>query len=259
MIRVNTMRFEGWWGWAPNISGDAYDEHYVKSQIQKSNAAQKRYRFDCTADGPIEVAAPIGKVLIKFRDESGICSLAVEADFAEEQLAEILLSNVWKEFRAIMDSCSKEICDCSAMNRPVKADGSNVELSIVNAFIDAMEEMSDTATYIEERKGDQKESLEFLAGRMEEAITKCNAAKINHLYGTRFLEIHSSKFSKDERILFKKIMNARCQKAEIVYEGMMRLSEIQFKKHSAKTTNRSLVVAAVSVFVAMAALAMHFF
>ena len=77
------------------------------------------------------------------------------------------------------------------------------------------------------------------ARRMEGTIWMCNLAKINHLYGVRFLEIYASELE-EVRASFREIMNARCQKAEIIYEGRMRASEVEFKEISNMQATESL-------------------
>ncbi|MCL1810781.1 MAG: hypothetical protein FWG41_00955 [Methanomassiliicoccaceae archaeon] len=129
----------------------------------------------------------------------------------------------------------------------VEADARNVEKKIAQAFIDALENITDAVVYIDGTSQGRQDKPELWENRMKNAIIMCNEAKTNHIYGTRFLEIYEHKFRLEERTSLKRIMDVRCQKAEMVYESKIRLAEVDFKRCSERIARKSLSTARRSV------------
>ena len=241
------MTSDSWLGWLPNISGNAYDPEYVKKRINDSGS------YFESADGKVvKASVSAGTVEIVICDPNGMCLINVETEIDKTAFERIWLSGIWKEFREIMDSCSKELCDCSAMDRPIRTDASDAEQKMADAFIDTMEEISDSLTYVkDERTGSMKLQIEILTDQMQRLIELYNRAKINHLYGTRFMEMHSAVFGEEKRASLEKLMDARCRKAEIIYEGKMRRLQVRFEKLAADNARRLLTYAVFTVIVSL--------
>jgi len=169
---------------------------------------------------------------------------------------------VWKDFRRILDSCSTELCNCTAMDSLVRVEeGENKMEEIAKAFIYAMEFTSDGATYIRRDFLHFKRLREALirpavwANQVKVSTILHNNVKINHLYGKRFMELFSDRFDSQKRISMERLMDVRYRKAEIVYEGRMAVAETKFKRSSMTYTLVSIFVAIV---LGGAALLLHF-
>ncbi|MCL2148466.1 MAG: hypothetical protein FWH47_03910 [Methanomassiliicoccaceae archaeon] len=242
------MPTDSWWGWVPNISGDVCAPSNVE-QVIKKNEGKREFLYEYRSRNKVVVSTPWGKVNIDICDDGrGMCSLCIaETEVESDMTTEVRLQKVWKEFRKMLDSCSDEICDCIAMNQPIWSDATRIEQSIADAFVSMMEEISDAGAYIPINFVEGPETPEHWAYRMGEAIKVCNIAKINHLYGVRFMEIYIDKFEVSRRVAIKKIMDTRRLKAETIYEAVTRLSEVRFKKHSNDVSTLSLNTAVESL------------
>ena len=189
--------------------------------------------------------------MIKIYDDKGICSLKIENNI--HNLNErILITDVWKDFRSILDSCSNDVCDCSAMDKPVRSSEKDVRTAISGAFIVAMELLTDSPIYTETKRKRWKRVKEGIwrkewEKRLVSAMRLCNVSKTNHVYFKGFLEIYGGCLEDADRL--EKIMDARYEKAKIVYEDTMRRSELGFKKLSSNYTLMAISVAVATLVV----------
>ena len=194
-------------------------------------------------------SAPWGTVEIIIRGKRGICSLRIIDTIVEnEEERHVMMVNAWREFRSMLDSCSDEPINCVAMDRPILTEGSCVEQSVVREFIDTMEGISDTGTYIRPISG----KLEYWEQRMKGAIKTYNLTRVNHLYGTRFLDLYAEELEDDIDRL-RRTMDVRYRKAEVVYENIMSLSEAEYKSKSHNVSDRLLKYTICMLFITAAA------
>jgi len=240
------MPLEGLWGWVPNISGDPLkdDEYYIQTQIKEYNSEIGKsddvtFHYDIS-NNKILASTPDGKVEISIHDKGWICSVKAETKIENEVYRDVWLNYVWGKFRGMLDSCSKDICNCTAMNRLVEADARSVEHKIIQAFIDTLENITDAVVYIDSTSQAGQDRPEKWEERMKNAIIISSDAKTNHIYGTRFLEIYDKKFKPEEMASLKKTLDARCQKAVMVYDSKIRLAEVDFKRCSERIARKSL-------------------
>ena len=237
------------WGWVPNISGNIFsDPEYIRSEVAEFESGHG-YSYMCNDPGnKIMISDEDGNIAeIDIRDERGICSIRIIEKTTEG--AEVWANNVWKEFRSIFDSCSNEVCDCSAMDYPIESDGSGVERSIVKAFIDTAEDITDVVTYVKGAEAKTPENWEEL---MHRAMNMCNISKTNQIYCRSFLTMYYEKFTDEERTYFTDVMDARCEKAEMVYEHRMRSSELGYKKTSSDIALKSLRRNTMAIMISIA-------
>ena len=248
------MSIDKKWGWVPNIPGNIFlDLEDVKSEVSEFES-EHGYSYLCDDVGnKITVSDKEGnKAEINIRDKEGICSIHIVEKTTED--VDVWVNNVWKEFRTIFDSCSNEVCDCSAMDYPIESNESSVEKSIAEAFVDTMEDITDVVTYV---KGAEAKTPKNWEGLMHRAMNMCNISRTNQVYFERFLIIYGEKFTDEEKTYFTGIMDARCEKAEIVYEHRMRRSELGYKKTSSDialvSLKRNTVAIIISILTALIA------
>jgi hypothetical protein len=179
------------WGWVPTLSGDLTLD-YIKEQLADNDSDEYDYSLD-TDKRIVTVKTSYGTMEIHIEDDRGLCSLNIEeSKFTDEFDTEVWVDSVWMEFRRMLDSCSGDLCDCSAMDQVIYADERVAVKELTQRFVDTMEWASDSMTYVE-----LDEMMTHLywdgpdawARRMRETVRMFSLAEINHLYGTRFLEI----------------------------------------------------------------------
>jgi len=247
------MSDEGWWGWVPNLSGEVCKTVNVENQITVEGDSRRKYSY--RSDDPRNIKASSKDdgivVMIKIHDDKGICSLKIEKN-VHKLNERILITSVWKDFRSLLDSCSNDVCDCSAMDKPVRSSEKDVKKAIAGAFITTMELLTDSPVYTETKRKKWKRVKEGIwrkewEKRLVSAMRLCNVSKTNHVYFKGFLEIYSGCLEDSGRL--EKIMDARYEKAKIVYEDTMRRSELGFKKLSSNYTLMAISVAVATLAV----------
>ena len=252
------------WGWIPNLSGDVCNPDDVQEQIAKFDN-DREYRYTCDTAGRNITASSRkdreitsnDKIEIAIHNNAGICSLKItETDIEPENIIDRkkLIGSVWEDFRSMLDSCSDEPCLCTAMSLPIESDASDVEMNIAKRFIDTMEAITDTGSYIEIGK---RITPKGYRNAMSAAMHMCNISKTNELYFRRFLDICIGKLKnekiKENEIELRKLMDARFGKAEIVYEDIMRRSESVSKKMSEDIFRYTLYVTLIAAVVSVVA------
>jgi len=194
-----------------------------------------------------------GKTIeIKIHDKKGLCSIEIagEKSDREDVYQRILIATVWEEFRSGIDSCSNDVCDCSAMDIPVWSSEKDVKQKIAEEFIRTLEWLTDTPISI---KWDEKKAgwarrewkKRLLAAKKYDNITKTN-----RIYLERFLEIYSKDLNDADDL--RDTMDARSEKAAMIYEDAIFKAELGFRT---LTTNYTLF----AISVAVAGLLLRFF
>ena len=195
---------------------------------------------------------------INILDDGGYCSVEIEDKKPKLDLrTQVLIDDVWKGFRIIMDGCSGTVCDCTAaMPIYIEADEEPDEKSIFDKiaenFIRKIERETDGAIgvvgdIINKKDSKTLEDWEILWKKSRELQ---NLTKSNHLYFGTFLEIYKEKFSRERVEKLDKMMIARCEKARISYDDNMRGSEHGYKVKTAESTNKRISIAERSLNVA---------
>jgi len=240
------------WGWIPNLSGKICSSENLDEQLN----GDKFFKWN-GSENKITASDKIGTIEIRPRGEGGICRLEMTVETNDPVVRNVWASKMWKRFRATLDSCSTGICLCTAMDNPVE-DTEHVEASLANAFINTMEIISDSGApsnnlhkfirLTEEKKNTtKKEELENLKKRLKEwqtlftsASNICNVSKTNKVYFDRFMDIYNDEL-KGARDNFKRIMDARYEKAEIIFEELLRRAEFEYKTLSGGIDRESLI------------------
>jgi len=237
------------WGWIPNTSGDLFSKVYVREKIESHSSAQTKnhsdsftimYSLDKDDAWEIEASFEGCKAKISLKDERGICSIAIDEKM--ENIAVI----IWNDFRKILDGCSNTPVDCTAMKKLVD-DGSNIEASIANCFIDAMENSSDAGIHI---VGSTAKKLKDWEGRTIVSMNLQTIIKSNHLYFERFVQMYEIELG-EKKTNLEAVMGARYKKAKTVSKNNLRHSEFGFERQSLKNARISWIVAIIGIFAAL--------
>lgn len=133
------------------------------------------------------------------------------------------------------------------MNAPVWSSEENAGQKIAEEFIRTLEWLTDSPISIpwEETEWWRKWRRIVWRERLLAARKYDNIAKTNHTYLERFLEIYSEKL-KDVNDL-RNTMNARSEKAAIIYDDAMFKAELGFKTLTTNYTLFAISIAAASL------------
>ena len=137
------------WGWVPNIPGTICSGNEVKDKILRKKYGMYTYTYDSPKSEITAASDKLGTVVIKIRDEGGICSLEIKESRGMEY---DIRDEVWIEFRKMLDGCSDTVCNCDAMDQLADAGESEAEQAIAKAFIESMETTFDACRIMNEPK-----------------------------------------------------------------------------------------------------------
>jgi len=178
---------------------------------------------------------------IKIHDEGGLCSIGIVGERSDHENTDqvALIASVWKYFRSNLDSCSEGVCDCTAMNAPVWSSKECVERDIAEIFLRTLEWRTDSPISLRWKGFRLKWRKSWREVERYNGVTKTNS-----LYMGRFLEIYSARLTGFECEL-KKTMDARSDKAEIIYDFSAFEADLNFK------TFRIMIAVSVGLGVAV--------
>jgi len=185
---------------------------------------------------------------IKIHDKKGLCSIGIKEEESDcgNIYQKTLIASVWKDFRSERDSCSNEVCNCSAMNIPVWSSEENAKQTIANEFIHTLEWLTDTPISIPWKKKSWRRG--FWQGRLLAAKNYDNIVKTNRVYLDRFLDIYGENLENADNL--RHTMDARFEKAEIIYNDAIFRAELESKT---RDTDYKLI----AIWVAVAGLALR--
>ncbi|MDR0778711.1 MAG: hypothetical protein LBE48_04665 [Methanomassiliicoccaceae archaeon] len=268
--------FKTYHGWVPNIGGRACSPDKVGSKIRVINTeCRNEYVFSFDHDRSVTKItarhASRGTVEINILDDGGVCSLCIKHAkiSVNADVERVWIGEVWKEFRRILDGCSNTVADCTAMfpicvdpfpDLPSRdAPPPSIHKEIAVKFIETIERDTDAGNHIIYPiiNNAKIKTLEDWKSLWDKSKELYNRTRSNRLYFERFMEIYWVVFVPEEADNLHKMMDARYEKASIIYDDSMRKTEFGYKKVADEIGRRRFYVACASLVLAAMAFLLY--